>query len=310
MTKTRLRPTRGSILILVLAASFFIASRTAGAGWLSVMVALLLGLVGWAIADAVWSIGGVEIAAVAPTDATVGRRMTIFVEASASRAGIHLTFVGRSTAERFWVQGSMEGDVEFLPAHRGVVEFLVARVDCAGSLGLIVASRTVEVPLPRPMDVAPAPTFVSLPQAATLAGQGETSVGGRHNEGETVRSVREYQQGDPLRMINWSVTARRDELTVKELEAPQSPTLIISVDLRGDPDVAERHASLAAGYIQTGLRSGLPVVLHTHDRTGPHSGGVGSVLEAGRRLARAVPGRPPPTDAAGWSTIIHLGPRG
>lgn len=310
MTKIRLRPTRGSILILVLAGSFFVASRTAGAGWLSVMVAFLVGLVLLSIADSVWSLLAIRIAAIAPTDATVGRRMTIAVDASAPRAGAHLDLVGRQSSERFWVQGDMAGDVAFVPVHRGVVDSLVVNVECSGSLGLVVASLMVGVPLPRPMDVAPAPITVALPHAATIGGQGETAVGGRHTDGETVRSVREYQQGDPLRMINWAATARRDELTVKELEAPQAPTLIISVDLRGDPEVAERHASLAAGYIQTGLRSGLPVVLNTHDKSGPHSGGVGSILEAGRRLARAVPGRPPPATSEGWSTVIHLGPRG
>ena len=179
-------------------------------------------------------------------------------------------------------------------------------VETSSGLGLAWAHRTIEVPLARPLEVAPRPTPVTLPQSATTSGEGESAVGGRHNDGETVRAVREYRLGDPVRMIHWGVTARRGQLVVKELEAPQSPSLVVSLDLRGLS--AEQNASLAAGYVAAGLRSGLPVILHTMEPSGPHRGGVGSNLEAGRRLARAVAGRLPEVPEGG--SAVHLGPRG
>lgn len=310
MSRIRLRPTRGSVLMVVLAGAFFIASRTAGAGWLTVMVALLIGIVVWSSFDSWLAVRKMEIEMVGPTDAMVGRPFAFEFTGSAPRAGATIAVYGNSgPGQPVWFEGSVNGHLKTIPARRGVMEWAPFQVVSHGTLGLIKATLSGGLPLPRPIDVAPVPTPVSLPLAATLAGAGETAVGGRHSDGETVRSVREYQPGDPMRMINWAVTARRDELAVKELEAPQSPTLVVELDLNGDPDIAERHASLAAGYVQVGLRSGLPVVLYTHDAAGPHRGGVGSMLEAGRRLARATPGPLPLREAEGWASVIRLGPR-
>jgi len=307
MSKTRLRPTRGSVVMLTLAAAFFVASRTAGAGWLSVMVALLLGIIIWSTIEAWWSVGKVSIDISGPSDAVAGRRFELDVAASAPRSGA-LISVGTGR-HQVWIDEIMSGRFPITSIRRGVIGAFPIEIRSSGSLGLVTAIRSTFAPLPRAIDVAPVATPVALPASATMFGKGETSVGGRHTDGETVRSVREYQPGDPLRMINWAVTARRDQLAVKELEAPQSPTLIVSLDLRGDPEVAEKHASLAAGYVQNGLRSGLPVILQTHEKSGPHAGGVGSMLEAGRRLARAIPGPLPAHQDGVWSTVIHLGQR-
>lgn len=304
----RLRPTRGAAVVALLSLALLASSRTTGSGWLTVMVSLGIATLIWGSIGPVLLVRRVSVSLAGPSDAMVGRRLELQLDVHGPRAGCRIRVL-EPESEVFGVLAPASGGFSLVPRRRGVLSSLPVEVETASGLGLVEARRVLDVPLPRPIDVAPRPVRVELPKAATSAGEGETSVGGRHTEGETVRTVREYRDGDPLRMIHWASSARRDALVVKELESPQSPALIVSLDLRGNPEVAERHASLAAGYVQAGLRSGMPIRLHTMEEAGQHSGWVGSSLEAGRRLARAVPGQVVVAPSAERAAMVHLGPR-
>lgn len=304
----RLRPTRGALVVGLVGMAFLLSSRTTGSGWLTVMVSLAAAMLVWGSIGPAIQVARVTLSVSGPPDAMVGRSLELSLTVVGPPSACRVRFVDPS-APAVGVLPPASGAVKLVPNRRGVLSGVIVQVESAAGLGLVWASRTVLVPLASPIDVAPRPTAVALPKAATTSGEGETAVGGRHNDGETVRTVREYRDGDPLRMIHWASSARRDLLVVKELEAPESPALILSLDLRGSPDVAEHHASLAAGYVQAGLRSGMPVQLHTMEAAGQHSGWVGSSLEAGRRLARAIPGQVHVGGPHGRATMVHLGPQ-
>src|SRR5205814_4744473 len=55
----------------------------------------------------------------------------------------------------------------------------------------------------------------------------------RRPSGFDLHSVREYQQGESLRMVHWRSTAKRGQLMVKELE--DSPRDEVAVVLDADP---------------------------------------------------------------------------
>ena len=108
-------------------------------------------------------------------------------------------------------------------------------------------------------------------------------------------------------MIHWPATARLNYPVVKELESPEAPHLVVRLDLNCPPDEADQRASLAYGHVQRGLTAGVPVLLLTAERSGPHAGAVGSMLEAGRRLAYATSGQPaslPEDDQA--ATVVNV----
>lgn len=108
-------------------------------------------------------------------------------------------------------------------------------------------------------------------------------------------------------MIHWPATARLNHPVVKELESPDAPHLVIRLDLNCPPDEADHRAGLAYGHVQRGLAAGVPVRLLTAERSGPHAGAVGSMLEAGRRLAYATSGQPaglPEDDNA--ATVVNV----
>ncbi|MBW3537186.1 MAG: DUF58 domain-containing protein, partial [Actinobacteria bacterium] len=174
---------------------------------------------------------------------------------------------------------------------------------CAAPLGLVWWTRRLRLPLARPLEVAPSPTPMSVPSISQGEG-GDRHRPERRSGHDSVRTVRDYVPGDATRLVHWAVTARRDQLTVKELEDPEGAVLAVVLDLSGDPELGEKMASRAAGLCAAGLRGGLEVVLCTAEDKGPVTGRVSSPTAAGRRLARAVPG--PPGRPAGSARAVHL----
>lgn len=128
----------------------------------------------------------------------------------------------------------------------------------------------------------------------------------RRSGSEGIRSVRDYVPGDPARFVHWGATARRGDLMVKELEDPEGALVALVVDLRGDPEEAERTASRAAGMAAGALRQGLAVVLLTAEEDGPRVGPVTNATDIGRRLARATSAAPPDGPVPGGAAVVRV----
>jgi hypothetical protein len=92
---------------------------------------------------------------------------------------------------------------------------------------------------------------------------------------------------------------------VKELEPPSAVGQAIVVDLRGLGEDRERAASYAAGAARAVLAAGGALVLCTAEETGPRTAPAASILEVGRRLARAVEGVAGPAPD-GWP-VVEIG---
>jgi uncharacterized protein (DUF58 family) len=300
-------PRRGLALLGLVAALFFVA-RASGAGWVVVLLCLEAGLV---VVAAVWPVVTLLRVGVAvtgsPLDATAGSTAVFSVRVRRAGAGVRVRLaVGGQAGGWVAALGAGHGPVRVVPPRRGVVTAVVAEVEGAGPLGLVPWLRRLPITLATPMEVAPAPKDVSLDDLPDPgAGHGDLSVpaGAGH---DTVRGVRAYLPGDPIRIVHWQATARWGDVMVKELEDPFAAEIVVVVDLRGEPDRSEQAASLAAGVAGAALRTGFRVSLLTAERRGPCAGPVGSPLEAGRRLARAVTDAAPPEPRPGDATVIRV----
>lgn len=284
------RPNPATWVFLALAGAMFLISRTSGAGWILVILAVLLALILVNAAWAGWSVHRIDLEATSPRDAMVGQPMEVNVEARGHRSIVRTEFVELHSGPT-GIEIPGRGGVTVTPSSRGVFDRVTAIVTCDAPFGLMSAKRKAVVHLEPPVEVAPRPLPHPLPASLAVAHDGDGVPQHRVGDGDVVRSLREYSVGDAPRLIHWAASARAGELRVKELEPPDHPRLEVAVDV--SHPTAERAASQAAGLIRRGLNAGLPVILHTHDLNGPVSGPVGSSLEAGRRLARAVPGTPP-----------------
>jgi uncharacterized protein (DUF58 family) len=285
----------GLVLALVAAALYLIA-RSTGAGW---DIVILSALVSVLALGALWpglTLPTVRARVSAPADAMVGRPLLMHVELR-----------GRSTALRVRVRFDRDGgsdwthadapcrgDVVAVPAHRGVVHSVLVEIHSGGPLGLVGWRKRQRVALDVPIDVAPKPVVARYVPAsgAQPVVRPDAHAGARGQE--TTRGVRDYVDGDPIRLVHWPSTARTGSVMVRELEGPEQPRLLLIVDLRGEAHEAELAASRAAGLAIAALHRGVRVDVATSEDHGPVTGVVRTATEVGRRLARATDGAPTP----------------
>jgi hypothetical protein len=76
---------------------------------------------------------------------------------------------------------------------------------------------------------------------------------------------------------------------VREMEEPPARSLTLKIALPAEEEAAERLAERTLGTVIALLDRDARLVLSTDEKEGPVTGPVAGRLEAGRRLARAVP---------------------
>ena len=137
-------------------------------------------------------------------------------------------------------RGQASLQVERLP--RGRYEVGPFHIELSDPLGLdrvdlVVPSTTTVV-------VRPRVTVIE----ATAADVGRTRVGGRrpallHASGVDLHGVRDYQQGEALRLVHWPTTARRGELSVRELEESPLDDDVVVLDCAAEGEAGPRGES-------------------------------------------------------------------
>ena len=258
---------------------------------------MLCALVAILIVAAIWpgvSMVGVSAMAYAPPDATVGRVLPINVELTGRARGLKVSVVidPDHPGEWFRADAPSDGQYALVPSRRGVFPELVIQVRSSSPLGLVGWSRRVHVKLERPIEVAPRTIPVKYESVRGADQRAEAQPRSSTSGQEVTRGVREYVDGDAIRLVHWPSTARTGTVMIRELEGPQRPRLVVVVDLRGAESEAEIAASRASGLAQSALAAGTLVDLATVEADGTRFGAVKAPIEIGRRLARAMPGAP------------------
>ena len=281
----KLRPTRGALLVTFLALAFTGAARTAGAGWLMVLVAICAALLAVGLVGPLLAMRGVRVSLQLPPDAVAGAsvnaRLTLVRPASPAL----VTVAGFGPPVAVFGSGAHEG--RLVAPGRGVVAGVDVEVSCAAPIGLAWVHRIFRPPTEA--HVGPMPRAAAVPVEPATASAADGALD-RGSDGEGVGGVREYRRGDPLKRIHWVSTARYGELHVREFHQLEHPGVDIVVTLLGTPDQQEARASEAAGQALAALRADVPVRLHTIEASGAVSGVVTTRLDVSRRLARAISG--------------------
>ena len=286
---------RPGAVLGVVAGAIYVIARSTGAGW---DIVLLCALVAVLLTGAVWpgvALVGVRAHVDSPRDATVGRTLRLGVELTGRARGVRVRVSVDPTSVSEWTRADVPcaGATTVTPCRRGVFSDLLVEVRSSSPLGLVGWRRWIAVPLAHPVEVAPRPLPLRVEPVLGVDRAANTLPGARATGLEVTRGVREYVDGDPIRLVHWPATARTGTVMVRELEGPQRPRLVVVVDLRGPEADAEVAASRASGGLALGaLGNGTIVDLVTVEAVGPRTGTVTSALEIGRRLARAVPGPP------------------
>jgi uncharacterized protein (DUF58 family) len=143
--------------------------------------------------------------------------------------------------------------VSMVPRRRGLIRLNDLRVALPDPLGLFQRCRRVPAP-PASLAVLPKryplPRF-ELPGSARFQPGGEATARHAGATGEFT-GLRDYQPGDPLRLIHWPTWARTGKPVVKELEDtffPRHGLILDTFPALGDDALFEDAVSVAASFV-------------------------------------------------------------
>jgi uncharacterized protein (DUF58 family) len=282
-----LGPVAGTVVAVV---AWLAVAHSSGAGWVQALGALLTGILVVGLVGPAVALRRARCRVVAcPADAVAGRPVDCTVEVTSPLVvrPVHPSGPDVPTGRH------RECHLKMVPRHRGVLDRCVVQLASAAPFGLLWWTKRVVVPLPRPLHVAPPVGGQELarPSGPEEQGAGARLVAARVGE---PRGARPYRPGDLRGWVHWPATAHTGDLMVREMEEQASPPVTVRAELPGDPDAADLEASAVLGAVARLLGAGRRVVLVTAEAGGATTAPVGDVGAAGRRLARALPQRPPP----------------
>ncbi len=301
--------TMGTLLLgaLVLAVSGPLSTGTAkvagpafGVVWVALAAALVVGLAG-----PLMLVRRLGVTASSPRDAVVGETLDLTVTVHGLKAEIEMRALDPTGPWRR-VRTGTPVLLPHLADRRGLFPRVRVETRVTAPLGMLAAHRVHDVDLPWAVEVAPRPLQVAWSPAPSNA-QGDAHPASlAAPAGDLVRSVRPYVVGDPRHLVHWPSTARTGALVVRELDAPAPIRQAVVLDLTDLGDQTERAASYALGACLAVLTAGGQLLVVTHeDEAGPVVELVRHPVDAGRRVARAVPGPPGPAPD-GWP-IVEIG---
>jgi uncharacterized protein (DUF58 family) len=291
----------------VLAAFAFVlygVARSTGAGWDVVVLCMVVAvLVAGTVLPAV-GLARVGVTASAPRDATVGRPVAVELHLRGRARALRVRVV---TPEGPWLRADAPttGATTVVAARRGVLRSVVVELRAEGPLGFVTWRRRIAVVLPSPVEVGPRPTPTAWREEPRGMRPTHHEADAGDGRDDLLRGVRDYVDGDPIRLLHWPASAHTGTLMVRELEGPRRDHLVVVVDLRGDEP--EAIASRAAGLANAALRAGATVELATAEPDGARLGAVATPVDVGRRLARAVAAAPAAGPFAAGARVIRLG---
>ena len=279
-------PVVGSVVAVLAWAG---VAHSSGSGWVQAVGALLAAVLFTGLVAPLFPARRAAVSCVSsPSDTEAGQTVTLSMTANGPirirprrPAGTVVRAAGSS-------RGPRSVDVTVTPDRRGVVESVGIELASCAPFGLLWWAREVEVPLPRPLHVAPrfgrAGEVTTRPDDST----GDAPLRVPSGAGEP-RGVRPYQPGDTRRAVHWPATSHVGSLMVRERERQTEDPVVVDVVLPPDPLEAEAESERVMAAVNRCLIRGQPVVLGTQEPNGHAVRLVRDRIDLGRRLARAVP---------------------
>ncbi len=145
----------------------------------------------------------------------------------------------------------------YFPA-RGRQTINQARLYSIFPVNFFVRGRALAVDLQAVVFPAPRPCQSLIPTDDQRR-MGETVAAGKGHQGEISR-ITDYRGGEPLKLIHWKLSARSDQLMVKELAATAVEPVLLDLDSLPGASLEERLSG-AAFLVNRYLRQNRPVGL-------------------------------------------------
>jgi uncharacterized protein (DUF58 family) len=281
-----LAPVFGSLVAVLAWAG---VAHSSGSGWVQAVGALLAAVLFTGLVAPLFTARRATVTCTAtPSDTEAGRPVELTLTANGP-IRIRPRFpVGPTTGAEGPSRGARPVVVTITPDRRGVLEAVALELGSCAPFGLLWWAREVEVPLPRPLHVAP-----RLGTPGPMDSRPDDSAGDSpwrvpSGAGEP-RGVRPFQPGDSRRSVHWPATSHVGVLMVRERERQTEEPVVIEVVLPTDPAEAEAESERVMAVVARCLARGQLVVLGTVEAEGRCRRMVRDRVDLGRRMARAVP---------------------
>jgi len=240
------------------------AAVNTGNNLLYLLVSALLGFMAVSGLLGRWNLAGLALRCVPPQEVYDGvptllgieltnrrRRLpACLLEVALGGESVLFPLVESGTMQRKMMPATLSGrGFQFLPTlevrSRFPINFFIRRMTLA---------------VAEPVLVFPAPCACAEAVQSDPAGTRDTTPSWQRGADGEISRIGEYRGGEPLKRIHWKLSARHDQLKVKELSAPASAPVVI--DLAALPGAGlEERLRCACWLIGKLLRAGRPVGL-------------------------------------------------
>lgn len=127
-------------------------------------------------------------------------------------------------------------------AHMGVYRIGAVRLSARDVFGLFEFSRKLSG---RTREIEVLPNVAEIrPMERANSGYTGASSNNATDDASSPAGVREWKRGDPLKRVHWKLSARKQELYVREFEESVRPDALIIPDMRSFTGFGERRRSI------------------------------------------------------------------
>ncbi len=262
-----------------------IAAANTGNNLIYVIVSAMLSIMLTSGVASIINIRKLELKAVPPPEVYAGKkaRIRIIIRRKIALPSFLLKVScgkGEELVPLVW-KTPVEVEVPVIFPKRGHVDKLVVRVSSDFPVGTF--ERTVWVEIPLNLVVFPS----EIPSEIRLIGDQKENAGDRwidlsERGYEEIKDIREYS-GEPIKLIHWKLTAKKDQILVKEMSSLEDRPFVINLDeLEGD---LETRLSKATFLVNRLMKRGYPVGLDLNGKLIPPARGEQHRLNLLKELA-------------------------
>lgn len=143
-----------------------------------------------------------------------------------------------------------EISIDYIYKYRGDFKLGVSTIEVQDFLGIfkvILKNKT-------PLYITVYPQIIDIDEFYLSSGylsDNASSVGGGKEDISTIEEINKYNYGDSLRKIHWKLTAKTNELMIREYEKVGSRSAILILDLQSDNFEVEKNAAIEDKLLET-----------------------------------------------------------
>lgn len=143
-----------------------------------------------------------------------------------------------------------EVSIDYIYKYRGDFKLGVSTIEVQDFLGIFKFTLKNKTPL----YITVYPQIIDIDEFYLSSGylsDNVSSIGGGQEDISTIEEINKYNYGDSLRKIHWKLTAKTNELMIREYEKVGSRSAILILDLQSNNFEVEKNAAIEDKLLET-----------------------------------------------------------